>query len=612
MRALSRAGLIDRLSSPPVPAHAARPQRSALSAGHWCALISCLCLAAPVTAQNGAPAAAASQSATTHQPGSGPDVVVNALVDRKKGSWKRAESEHVVVISKDSAAELTRVTRNLERLYQLLSRFYRRGASSDGTVKLQVVLIDKGAAFRAMELRNVRAAEGPYLPAFPDQTYYDPREDGELLAMARSDEIIDLNTNRAFNQDCDKAEEEGATDCVGQTVNRFPVARGWEELLYAAFAQRFVQTYDPAAYPRWYLDGVGALFSTIALKGDGSIEYARPPLGYRDVFYSYGDLKVGDILAGRYLDAEPGKRGWTPYHAWLLAHYFLFSALKPERARQFHDYMTAIHRGTPMAEAARVFGDMNKLQRELATYAASAKSFARSAPTPAATAEPAIATLSPGGAAMVEARIALGTRVAPLPADAPASEIQRRAAWLAQVREAVAHLPDDGDALNFAAEAECRSGHTVECLADADRALARSPNDVAALSWRGVALTDQAVAGPAAERASRLALARASIERAIALDGAAPLPLIAWFQSFTKASERVPDAAMLGMVQVIRAVPAAPAPRLYLAEELLRQGKGDVAQRVAHMVLHSPYDSPEKTAAAALFATTAATPAAGR
>ncbi|MES2043734.1 MAG: hypothetical protein V4475_07640 [Pseudomonadota bacterium] len=579
-----------------------------MSVGRWCAVVSCLCLASPLAAQSAAlprPAPAQGQI-------SGPDVVVNALVDKRKGSWKRADSEHVVVISKDSAGELTRITRNLERLYQLMSRFYRRGASSDDTVKLQVVLIDKGAAFRAMELRNLRAAEGPYLPAFPDQTHYDPREDGELLAMARSDEVIDLNTNRAFNQDCDKAEEEGATDCVGQTVNRFPVARSWEELLYAAFAQRFVQTYDPAAYPRWYLDGVGALFSTIALKGDGSIEYARPPLGYRDVFYSYGDLKVGDILAGRYLDAEPGKRAWTPYHAWLLAHYFLFSDLKPERARQFHDYMTAIHRGAPMAEAARVFGDMNKLQRELATYAVSAKSFARSAPTQAPAAEPAIATLSPGGAAMVEARIALGSRIAPLPADATASEVQRRANWLAQVREAVARLPDDGDALVFAAEAECRSGHAGECLVDADRALARSPNDIAALSWRGVALTDQAVAGPPAERANRLALARTAIEHAIALDGAAPLPLIAWFQSFTKAGERVPDAAMLGMAKVIRAVPAAPAPRLYLAEELLRQGKGDVAQRVAHMVLHGPYDSPEKTAAAALFATTAATPAAGR
>ena len=65
-----------------------------MSVGRWCAVVSCLCLASP----------AAAQIAPTPRPpvagqGSGPDVVVNALLDRKKGSWKRAESEHVVIYS---------------------------------------------------------------------------------------------------------------------------------------------------------------------------------------------------------------------------------------------------------------------------------------------------------------------------------------------------------------------------------------------------------------------------------------------------------------------------------------------------------------------------------
>jgi hypothetical protein len=126
-----------------------------------------------------------------------------------------------------------------------------------------------------------------------------------------------------------------------------------------------------------------------------------------------------------------------------------------------------------------------------------------------------------------------------------------------------------------------------------------------------VALTDQALAGPAADRATGLTAARATIERAVALDGEAPLPLIAWFQSFTKAGERVPDAAMMGMARVVRAVPAAPAPRLYLAEELLRQGKPDVARRVAYTVLYGPYDSPEKSVAVALFPPASGPPPSG-
>ncbi|MDB5704952.1 MAG: hypothetical protein JWN66_2068 [Sphingomonas bacterium] len=585
-----------------------------MSVVRWCAVTVCLCLAPPVAAQGGAdrgsaasghPAASRPQAA---REASQPDVVVNGIIDKKPGTWKRAESEHVIVLSKGSAGDLTRITNNLERLYHLLSRFYRRGGQPDETAKLQVTLIDSPAAFSAMELRNLRSEEGPYLAAFPDRTYYDPREDGEVLAIARNDQIIDLNTNRAYNLDCDDALANGAWQCAGNAVYHPPAGRTWEELLYSAFAQRFVLTADPAAYPRWYLDGVGALFSTIRVRGNGAIDYALPPLEYKQVLRSYGDLNVGDILAGRYLDAVSKKTSWSPYHAWLLAHYFLFSNLKPERSRQFRDYMTAIHRGEPMAEAAKLFGDMGKLQREVARYAAGKKSFARADPPEGVAGDPMITMLSPGSAALVEARVELGTRLPALPADAGAgaaavapTEAQRRTDWLKQVRDTVAGLPYDSEALLFAAEAECRSGHDGECLAAAERVLAGSPDNIRALAWKGVALTDQAVAGPAAERSNILAVARKTIEHAIELDGDAPLPLIAWFQSFTKAGERVPDQAMLGMARVIRSVPAAPAPRLYLAEELLRQGKPDLARRVVYTLLYGAYDSPEKTAAQALF-----------
>ncbi|WEJ98364.1 MAG: hypothetical protein P0Y59_15585 [Candidatus Sphingomonas phytovorans] len=591
-----------------------------MSVARWCAILSCLsclCLAHPAAAQSGtdkdtgaSEQPLATKLPTSHEKTSGPDIIVNGVIDKKRGSWKRAESDHVIVFSKDNAGDLARISNNLERLYHLMSRLYRRGDQIDDTTKLQVTLIDSTADFRMMDLKNLRSEEGPYLAAFPDRTYYDPREDGEVLAIARNDQIIDLNTNRAYDLDCDDALGEGALQCAGDAGYHPPAVRTWEELLYSAFAQHFILTADPAAYPRWYLDGVGALFSTIRVRGNGAVDYAVPPLQYKEVLRSYGNLNVGDILAGRYLDATASKKAsWSPYHAWLLAHFFLFSNLKPERSRQFHDYMMAIRRGEPMAEAAKAFGDMGRLQREIGTYAEAQKSFARADPPQGLGGDPLITTLSQGSAALVEARVELGTRLPPLPADAGAgaavtspTEAQRRADWLTQVRDTVARLPYDSEALLFAAEAECRSGHDAECLADADRVLARSPDNARALAWKGVALTGQAVTASPANRAAMLAVARKTIERAVELDGQAQQPLIAWFQSFTRAGERVPDQAMLGMARVIRSVPAAPAPRLYLAEELLRQGNADLARRVVYTVLYSAYDSPEKTAARALFA----------
>ncbi len=582
-----------------------------MSVVRWGAVLSCLCLAPAVAAQGVAgrspappePPSAPPQTAT-------PDVVVNALLDRKRGDWKRAESEHVVVFSKDSADELARVTKNLERLHALLSRLYRKGAQEDATAKLQVTLIGSAADFRAMGIRSVRAEEGPYPAAFPHLTYYDPGDDGDILAVARSGQIIDVNTNRAYHADCDDALANDATDCVGQSPNRPPAARSWEALLYGAFAQRFIQTYAPAPYPRWYLDGIGALFSTVEIKADGAVSYGRPPLDYALVFRAYGRLNIDDVLSGHYLEPARGKAAWTPYHAWLVAHYFLLSNLKPERAQQFRAYMTAIHQGQTMAEAARVFGNTTRLERDIIAYVTSEKPFARAAPAEAPVGEPAIGTLSPGDAALVEARIERGARLAPVPAGAAGTP--DRASWLAGIRDTAARFPRDASVQSFAAEAECRDDHPTECLAEAERALALSPNDVGALAWKGVALTDLAIGGAVAERATRLAVARTTIERAIALDGEAPTPLIAWFQSFTKAGERVPDAAMLGMAKVIRRLPAAPGPRLYLAEELLRQGNAEIARRVAFTVLYGAYDSPEKSAAARLFPAAGGPTAAGR
>ncbi|THD35637.1 MAG: hypothetical protein E7773_11045 [Sphingomonas sp.] len=551
-----------------------------MSLGRWCVAVLCLGLAVP----------AASQQAR------GPDIVVSSQIGKKKQSitWKRAESEHVVVFSQGSDEELVRVSRNLERLYHLMSRIYRRGDQSDATAKVQVTLIDSGADFRAMGLDNLRSREGPYINAFTDAAYYDPREDGAVIAVSRASQIVDLNTNRAYNLDCDDQMAEGVPDCI--VTYRYPALQTWQQRLYAAYARHFLQTYAPAAYPRWYLDGVGVLFSTLTVRANGSLDYAQPPENYGPVFRAYGNLDVRNILTGRYLDAAPDKRGWTPYHAWLLTHYFVMSPLKPDRARQFQAYMTAISRGEPMAEAAKAFGDMGALQRDVFSYIGRNKLFARTE-RETATEEPLISVLSPAAAAMVPVRLELGARLA---ADDPQA-VLRRDGWIAQLRDTVAKLPYDTEAELVLTEAECRAGHAVECQADAQRVLAASPDNVRALAWKGVALTDRALTGAPADRAARLILARAAIERAIALDDDAPLPLIAWFESYARAGEPVPDAAMAGMAKVIRAVPAAPAPRLYLAEELQRQGKSDVAQRLVDIVRYGAYDSPEKQIAVNLF-----------
>jgi tetratricopeptide (TPR) repeat protein len=239
---------------------------------------------------------------------------------------------------------------------------------------------------------------------------------------------------------------------------------------------------------------------------------------------------------------------------------------------------------------------MRKLQREIVTHAHVDTVFAH-ADAPKTDPDPLIAKLSASSGALVEARVGLESQLAADGAGGP-----RGADWLAQLRGHVAQTPDDPDALALEAEAECRSGHGTECLATAERVLARTPDHAGALTWKGVALTDQAIAGAAADRPARLAEARKTIERAIGIDNQAPAALIAYFQSFTKAGEAVPDSAMRAIATAIRIVPAAPGPRLYLAQEMVRRGQPDIARRILQPVLNGAYDTPEKKAAERLFA----------
>lgn len=537
----------------------------------------------------------------------GPDIVVQGLSD-SPSAWRRAESAHVIVTSKGSEAELKRVTNTLERLYALMARLYRRTDATDDTVKLQVTLVDSADFFKAMKLRNLRSEEGPYAATFAGERYYDPREDGPVLAVARTDQVIKLST--ALAEDRDLEDASGSIDSEGSgstslsvTANRAPIARKWEAVLYSAFAQHFLMTYRPAAYPRWYLDGVGALFSTLEVRRDGKVDYARDPLDYRQVFRAYGPLRVRPILTGEYLQGDTGKMHWTPYHAWLLTHFFLFSQLKAERSQQFQRYMAAIGQGVPMAEAVKVFGDLNRLQHDLDIYQERGTEYARADAVPPPGGDPTINVVSRSSAAVIEARLELGTRLAASPADA---------GWVAQLHETVANLPYNPEALLTEAEVECRAGQNDACLDSAERVLARTPDNIRALAWKGIALTHKALAAPAAERGTALKAARVPIVRALRIDNDTPLPLLAFFNSYAEAGERVPDQAVLGLVKVTQEVPAAPGPRLALAHELVRQGHADLARQVLVPVLYGGYDSPEKSQAQALMAASGAAQHAAR
>lgn len=546
-------------------------------------------------------------------------IVVQGRLERLS-RWREAETDHVVVTSDGSEAELRRIAHNLERLHFLLSVLLGRVDQPDDTRKLRVTLVGDSHEFDAMGLRNLRFTPGPWRSGFEVQGYYDPREDGPVLAATRYDTRVQLERGAnlaGLLPDLIRATSGGVPDPTANdaglsshlagpvgtgagfakkedpfavAVNEVSVPVAAEGRIYAAFARNWLLTHFPNAYPRWYVDGFGELFSTIEVKGDGQISYGRVPEGYRRVLNSVYGAPVKDVLTGTYPVKSSADSRWTPFHAWALAHMLFFDEA---RRPQLRAYLAAIAAGETPARAAAAFGDLDQLQRDLAAWDNKKMPYEQMTYPAARVAEPMVRQLTEGEAAFIKGRLELGSRIALPPA--------ARDTWLRGLRGDAARYPANLQAQLLLAEAECRSGNASECLSAADRALAAGSNNSDARAWRGSALLAQALAAPAAERRAKLKAARAEIARANRADPDNPLPLLAYYRSFAEAGEAPPDIAIEGLMKVVDTVPAAPGPRLLLGEALVRRGNIAAARRTLLPVANGAYETPERERAQTLL-----------
>jgi hypothetical protein len=585
--------------------------------------------------------------------GAGSDIVVRGVRSRLS-NWRQAETTHVITLSDGSEEELVRLARNLERLHFLLSGLLGRGAADDDTVKIRISLIGEVAQFDAMDLHNVRWQQGPYNDLFQIGRYYDPRADGAVMASTRVDQRVviehtQLNartiegalgsvaaTTADPNVRAEMFAAIGGIDAIsgmkgphdsGITFGEKAIEMSAESLLYAGYAQHYLLTYFPAAYPRWYLDGFGQIFATFAVKGDDTLEFGRTPNGAQAVMHEFGPYPIKNVLDDSYLTEKPHKTGWTPIHAWMLTHFLFFSDTRRPQLRQ---YLAARADGADPATAARIFGDQKQLAHELGSYFATRKPYLQITYDGAKIEQPIVRRLRESEAAFVRGRLELGARVV-IPSPPPAGTapdvakainrarddaLRQRAQWLDGLRRDAARWSGEPEAQLLLAEAECDSGNPDQCLAAAKRAEAIAPNDPRVLVWKAIAMIGQAASAPAAERERQLVAARALIVKANETDHEAIRPLLAYYESFARAGEAPTVSAIDGLQKAMEEVPAAPETRLELAKALVQRGQMAVARPVIMPVAVGAYHTPEQPAAQALLgridAAIGSTPAAAK
>jgi len=587
-------------------------------------------VAGPLSALLAAAAAPPQTAPAAPQAAPRPDVVVRGERERP-GRWQEAETAHAVLVGDGARAELVRLARDLETLHLLLDGLFGRDGAADDAVKLRVTLIGGTAEFAAMGLRNLRWQQGPFLPGFGTDRYYDPRQDGAELATTRVDQnwviargwsmqsLAGINVpGLAVGGDpatgAAAAAQGQSTALLGLADSAFAVPPSGEVSvparadagLFAAYAQHWLLTYYPAAYPRWYLDGFGQVISTLRTRDGGRMaEYGRAPDGADRVLGRVGGYPVTDILSGRYV-ADNGvagaRRGWTPVHAWLLTHYLFFDDVRRPQLRR---YLSALAEGRSSSEAAAAFGEPAALVRDVRRYHGARKPFLEIGLPAGRVADPLVRRLSLGEEAFVKGRVELGSRVEPAVPGLSAREAERQArardGWLAALRADAARRPDEGAAQRLLAEAECRAGTADACDAAAAAATAASPGDPAALAWAAAARLRRALelpAGPGREAALRVA--RAAVARANRADTDAVLPLLLYARSFEGAAP--PPLALDALARALDGVPSSPATRLELADALAAAGRGAEARSVLLPVVAGPYDAPEKGPAERLMA----------
>lgn len=558
-------------------------------------------------------------------------IVVRGLKERIS-SWKRAETEHVVIYSNGSERNLRKAAMEVDRLHYLLSFIFGRLDAPDTAEKLRITLIGDIDFMGSMKLMNWRSAEGPFAGPVQDQRYYDPRIDGAVMAVSRADQYFSVangataarvndffvgGSGNIFNDtgfdsggfDDDGFGDSGFNDDPGPPdfidTNGGDQERPWEQALFAGYAQHYMTTHLPAAYPRWYIDAIGALFSTVRINDDGDIEYGRSPLAFRGLYNNSDRIDMGALLSAG--EAEPGVV-WSSHQAWMVAHFFFLSSNKSQRKKQLAQYMGAIANGFAPSDAVKVFGALDELQGEIDAYGARQTRFATVPLDDVQEIEPDIRALGVGEAALLEKRVEIDARLTLPPqrvaiaTEKEAEQAQRqreralvlRDEWLADLREIAAEQPSNADAWLLLAQAECRIANFHACNAAADQVLTFLPNDISARSWKSIALVNQAVASAPDSREEQLRKGRALAVAANREDPDAVLPLVAYFRSFTDAGLTAPEYALLGMLKVIDTVPNAPEPRLMLAQELHRQMRHEAAASVALPLKGGPWGSPER------------------
>lgn len=465
--------------------------------------------------------------------------------------WRAAETKHFVIYSKSPDQRVQELATDLEKYDKLL----RMATAIDEDVKPVKVRI-----YEVDDMSDVQAALGlDYTTGVGG--FYSSNSLGPFLVTPRK------------------------TGLEGEHFTPEIVRRH-------EYSHHFMLEYFPASYPGWYVEGFAELIGSSKLMDDGRIGYGTPALTRgHDIASSDSWVPLQELMTKedvKYLD--------TYGQGWALTHFLTFSK---DRSGQFRQYLASLTAGKSFAEAAKVFGDLDQLDREARRYITAGSFQYRPVTveiqTPVITS---VRALSAGETALLPEVMAYDDDdlSAIKKQGVREHEQTRRERNLAKIRDEVSRYPNDPFALRFLSEAEFASGNYAQSVAAADRLLAIQPNHVDGLARKSLAMSMQ-LRNAGAGKAAAVQAARQLAVQANGLDHDDPLPLLAYYESFHQAGEKPPKIAVEGLMQAVSTLPDNTNAREDLVDELASEHRWAEAMAWLAPIANDPHDSPLRDSA---------------
>lgn len=470
-----------------------------------------------------------------------------------RAEWWEAETSHFIIVSESDKTDVEAFASRLERFDNALR--YMQGLPVPGP---DVGQSNKVRVYRfgdTDEIGRLFGDGGSSVAGF-----YIPRA-GNSVSFVPTKET---DRNR-FDRNLDRRQ-----------MNQLSILKP-ESILFHEYVHHFMLQRFSTAYPHWYREGFAELYGTLELLDGGAFRVGVVPQHRAQELFELPDVRLSKLFdQGKTLNGMEIFQSYS--FGWMLAHYLNFNQ---ERRGQLPQYLKALNAGEDSLTAAtRIFGDLDKLQKELRTYKKGP--FPGYEIKPAKYVEPSIKMrrLTAGEEALIRFHIRSERGVT-----------RRQARMLAKdVAENDKAYPDNLAVQLMAGEAYTDAREYEQAQMTLKRAIAIDPESQEAHVMMGEMFASRAEA----EKNPKIyAEARRWFAEAYRLDPKDPRAAIGFYMTYYEAGEAIPEQALIALESVFDYAAYDNGYRLILARQLLDEKRGKPARSVLAPLAYSAHRQDE-------------------